>query len=47
MKTAHATDAHAPALSEFFDDAPAADSAAPAADYDFFGDSHFTPELTR
>lgn len=31
----------APSLSEFFDEAPAADAIPVSADYDFFGDSHF------
>lgn len=40
------TDARAPSLSEFFDEAST--EPAPAwADYDFFGDSHFTTVLTR
>ncbi|MBI2513577.1 MAG: hypothetical protein HYV96_16545 [Opitutae bacterium] len=33
----------APSLSEFFDEVPAADTAPASADYDFFGDSRFTP----
>jgi len=47
MKNAHATDERAPSLNEFFEESPAADAAPVAADYDFFGGSHFTPELTR
>lgn len=33
----------APSLSEFFDEAHAADATPVSADYDFFGGSHFTP----
>lgn len=40
-------DSVAPSLSEFFDEAPAADAAPASADYDFFGDSHFTADDTR
>lgn len=40
-------DSVAPSLNEFFEESPAADAAPVAADYDFFGDSHFTPQLTR
>ncbi len=36
------TDVRAPSLSEFFDES-SAEPAPGAADYDFFGDSHFTP----
>jgi uracil DNA glycosylase len=32
----------APSLSEFFDESPSAEPAPASADYDFFGDSHFT-----
>jgi hypothetical protein len=32
----------APSLSEFFDEVRSADAAQASADYDFFGDSHFT-----
>jgi len=41
------TDSSAPSLNEFFEESPAADAAPVAADYDFFGGSHFTPEFTR
>lgn len=43
MSRVHATDDRAPSLNEFFDETPAAAPAPVAADYDFFGDSHFTP----
>lgn len=36
-----------PSLNEFFDEAPAADAAPASADYDFFGDSHFTTDAAR
>lgn len=40
-------DSAAPSLNEFFGESPVADPAPVTADYDFFGDSHFTPQLTR
>lgn len=41
------TDARAPSLTEFFDESSSAQPAPVAADYDFFGDSHFTSEAPR
>ncbi|MBX3736279.1 MAG: hypothetical protein KF715_06315 [Candidatus Didemnitutus sp.] len=46
MKNA-ATDDRAPSLNEFFEESSAVDAAPVAADYDFFGDSHFTTEVAR
>lgn len=40
-------DSTAPSLNEFLDESSSAEPAPAAADYDFFGASHFTPELTR